>query len=88
MPMPDSLSFGEQTKVDLRAQRIYQRTSQVLPWGNIAESTRSVFRDRAKAEMWQDGTLLFGPPDGGDDDGYLKLLELDAEAAEVIHGGN
>ena len=88
MPMPSFLSFVEETRVDLRAQRIYQRTTQVLPWGNIAESTREVFRGRAKTEMWQDGTLLLGPPEGGDDDGYSELLELDAEAGEVIHGGN
>ena len=81
-----SLTLVQQVKLDLRAQRIFQRTAQVLPWGNVAETTRVEFRRRAHAEMRQDGTLVDGAPVDGDDDGHAEMLELDREADEVICG--
>jgi len=82
------LTCTEQTRVNLRAQSIYRRTAQVLPWGNIAESTRNELRRRALNEMWVDGTLLYGTREHGDDDGFSELVELDQEADEVIRGGH
>jgi len=88
IPVHELLNPDQQVRVNLRAQRIYQRTPQVLPWGNVAETTRIEFRRRATADMQQDGSLLSGLPVDGDDDGYAELLELDREADEVIRGGN
>lgn len=88
MPLPDILTATESARVNLRAQRIYLRTSQVLAWANIADTSRNEFRRRATNEMWHDGTLLLDPVAGADDDGRSELLELDREAGEVIHGGN
>ena len=88
IPVHEPLSPDQQVRVNLRAQRIYQRTAQILPWGNVAEKTRAEFRRRATADMKQDGSLLNGRPVDGDDDGYAELLELDREADEVIRGGN
>jgi len=84
---PDPLTLEQETRVDLRAQRIYQRTAQILPWGNVAETTRAEFRRRATVDMKQDGTLLSGLRVDGDD-GYAEMLELDREADGVIRGGN
>ena len=69
MPLPDVLTATEGARVNLRAQRIYSRTTQVLAWANIAESTRTEFRRRATNEMWLDGSLLLDPVAGADDDG-------------------
>jgi hypothetical protein len=77
----------QQVRVDLRAQRIYQRTAQVLAWGNVAETTRAEFSRRALAGMRHDGTLLNGTPKDEDDDGYAELVELDREADEVLRSG-
>ena len=88
IPVHELLSPDQQVRANLRAQRIYQRTAQILPWGNVAESTRAEFRRRATADMRQDGTLLSGLPVDGDDDGYAEMLELDREADGVIRGGN
>ena len=88
MPLPDILTAAEAERVNLRAQRIYHRTTQVLARADIAGTTRNEFRRRATNEMWHDGTLLLDPVAGADDDGRSELLELDREAGEVIHGGN
>jgi len=88
MPMPDFLTSAEETHLDGRTQHIYQRTVQILPWANIAECTREVFRDRPRTEMWQEGKLLPGPPDHSDDGAYSQPVELDCEVDEVIHGVN
>ena len=88
MPLPDVLTAAEAERVNLRAQRLYHRTTQLLAWANIAESTRNEFRRRATNEMWHDGTLLLDPVAGADDDGLSELVELDREAGVVIHGGN
>jgi len=88
MPMPDFLTSAEETRLDRRTQRIYQRAVQILPWASIAECTRAVFRDRPRPEIWQQGKLLSGPSDHIDDGAYSQLVELDYEVDEVIHSVN
>lgn len=82
------MAFVEEIRLGRRAQLIYERTVQILPWANIAMSTREVIRDRARTEIWQEGKLLSSPPNHRDDGAYSQLVELDCEAAEGMHGGN
>ena len=80
------LTETEIIRVDLRAQHIYRGLPPLLPWGDAGQATRNEFRRRAMSLMLFDGTLLYGPPAGGDDYGYAELQALEAEAAAVIRG--
>ena len=57
------LSLVERERINLRAKRIYERVARDLPWERASSSIRSEFEDAAELELWQEGSLLGGPPE-------------------------